>query len=351
MNLPTMYDVPYVVARSGLTEDSLLEEGIGGTLEFLVVVPELGACRVPHVALSHFLAGAEKYEATKLSEFYGGAVSGDWTIKRERLRILARSFETYDTKLADIGETLERADAEDRRPKVPSHEDLVKAGWACDEVDPSQVVTTTEVNAGYASTVSASKLQHEYLAEQRRQRQAKGLWTVCEVAQLFENHSFVPDGENFLKQRLLPAIWNDSLRAVSGSDGFKVDGVRVNPLLDCLRPDDVNDWLEREGVQFRWKPENLAFEPQVTPVLPVTASGGELPSDLPWWRAAYDIFDLAQNIGAKLQSEHKRTSNTEIAKRIEVRINEIERSRGRDRKAPNWDTIRGVLKGWQWRGQ
>lgn len=255
MNLPTMYDVPYVVARSGLTEDSLLEEGIGGTLEFLVVVPELGACRVPHVALSHFLAGAEKYEATKLSEFYGGVVSGDWTIKRERLRILARSFETYDTQLADIGETLERAEAEERKPKVPSHEDLVKAGWVCDEANPSQIVTSTEVNAGYATTLTASKLQHEYLAEQRRQRQAKGLWTICEVAQLFENHSFVPDGEHFLKQRLLPAIWNDSLRAVSESDGFKVDSVRVNPLLDCLRPDDVNAWLEQEGVTFRWRVE------------------------------------------------------------------------------------------------
>lgn len=349
MNLPTMYDVPSVVARGGFTEDNLLEEGIRGTFEFLVVVPELGACRVPHVALSHFLAGAEKYEATELPEFYGGAISGDWTIKRERLRILARSFETYDSKLADIGETLERAEAEERKPKVPSHEDLLKAGWVCDEVDPSQIVTSTEVNAGYASTVRASKLQHDYLAEQRRQRQARGLWTICEVAQLFENYSFIPDGENFLKKHLLPAIWNDSLRAVSESDGFKVDGVRVNPLLDCLRPEDVNEWLERERVQFRWKPESLAFEPQLAPVQPVIAAGGDVHSDLPWWQEAHDIFDMAQNIGATLQSQHQKPSNTAIAKRIEARINDIERGKGRERKAPNWDTIRGLLTGWKWR--
>lgn len=114
---------------------------------------------------------------------------------------------------------------------------------------------------------------------------------------------------------------------------------------------EVNEWLKREDVQYRWKLQSPAPESQAAPVEIDRAAGSAPQSDLPWWQAAYDIPEMAQNIGAKLQSEHKRPSNTAIAKRIEVRINEIERSKGRDRKAPNWDTIRGALIGWQWRGQ
>lgn len=87
------------------------------------------------------------------------------------------------------------------------------------------------------------------------------------------------------------------------------------------------------------------------PVVTGSASGAveERQSNLPWWQVAYDIHDMAQNIGARLQSEQKQTSNTAIAKEIEKRINDIERSKGRDRCSPNWDTIRGVLTGRVWR--
>ena len=91
-------------------------------------------------------------------------------------------------------------------------------------------------------------------------------------------------------------------------------------------------------------------EPPPEPVPPESASGAvERKSNLPWWQVAYDIQDMAQNIGAKLQSEQKRTSNAAIAKEIEKRINHIERSKGRDRCSPSWDTIRGVLTGSAWR--
>ncbi len=91
--------------------------------------------------------------------------------------------------------------------------------------------------------------------------------------------------------------------------------------------------------------------PQAEPVEIDCASGSTPDAELPWWRVFYDIPDMAQNIGAKLQSETRQPSNIAIAKRIEARINEIERSSGRDRKAPSWDTIRGVLTGWRWRRQ
>ena len=86
------------------------------------------------------------------------------------------------------------------------------------------------------------------------------------------------------------------------------------------------------------------------PGVAASASGGvESISNLPWWRVTYDIHDMAQSIGAARQSKSQRTSNTEIAKEIEKRINYMERSKARDRRSPSWDTIRGVLTGWAWR--
>ena len=115
--------------------------------------------------------------------------------------------------------------------------------------------------------------------------------------------------------------------------------------------EEVNEWLKREGVHYRWKLQSPAPETPAAPVEIDCASGSTPESKLPWWQLSYDIPDMAQNMGAKLQSELMRPSNAAIAKRIEARINEIERGKGRDRKAPNWDTIRGVLRGWQWREQ
>ncbi len=69
-------------------------------------------------------------------------------------------------------------------------------------------------------------------------------------------------------------------------------------------------------------------------------------SGKPWWQTEYNILEMAQSIGEKLKSEHKKPSNSAIAKQIAARIKDIERSKGRDRKSPNWDTIRGVLTGW-----
>jgi hypothetical protein len=97
-------------------------------------------------------------------------------------------------------------------------------------------------------------------------------------------------------------------------------------------------------------PEQQPTTPSPAPVVAAGASGDvETESNLPWWRVDYNIFDLAKNIGAKLHSEQKRASNAAIAKGIEKRINDIERSKGRNRTAPNHDTIRGLLTGWAWR--
>lgn len=138
--------------------------------------------------------------------------------------------------------------------KNPSHESLVRAGWISDSENPAAMVEVTLVHAGHVSTTRATPLQHDFAAHAVRQRQAKGLFTVCEVAQEFENFSFIADAESFLHNRLIPAITNGKLRVMSESDGFPLaDCTKVNVMGDYLTPADVNAWLVKQGTPFRWK--------------------------------------------------------------------------------------------------
>ena len=79
------------------------------------------------------------------------------------------------------------------------------------------------------------------------------------------------------------------------------------------------------------------------------SDGDEVKPGLQWWEESYDIPELWQNIGARLHSQKRLTSNTAIAKEIEKRINEIQKGKGLNRVSPNWDTIRGKLYGWKWK--
>lgn len=94
----------------------------------------------------------------------------------------------------------------------------------------------------------------------------------------------------------------------------------------------------------------MAHLDQFLPLLTSTETNSPA-GNCPWWQTDYKILDIAQTIGAKLQDQKKRTSNKSIAIEIEKRINDIERSSARDRRSPNWDTIRGVLTGWQYKNR
>lgn len=88
-------------------------------------------------------------------------------------------------------------------------------------------------------------------------------------------------------------------------------------------------WQFRAAIESKQKdaPE-LAPQPDAAPDAPVVdAPASEPGKALPWWQVAYDIHELAETIGAKLHSAQKRTSNIEIAKGIERRINDIEQSK------------------------
>ena len=106
MFVPTMMGLADVMAESGYAEEQVFDLGIDGSIVFLVVVPELGACKVPATALSHFMAGAEEYTAEAMPEHYSGTLSGRWTIKRDLLRILPKSWQEW----ADTTEEIDRLD-------------------------------------------------------------------------------------------------------------------------------------------------------------------------------------------------------------------------------------------------
>ncbi len=79
-----------------------------------------------------------------------------------------------------------------------------------------------------------------------------------------------------------------------------------------------------------------------------TADEPDAPS-LQWWER--DLFELAQNIGDKLHSQHERPSNSRIADEIATRLRNIERSKASERKTPAADTVRKRLAGWEWTKQ
>lgn len=109
MLVPSMLNMADVMADSGFTEEEVFDCGISGRIIFLVVVPLIGACRVPVEALSHFMAGADDYAAEGMPEHWSGALSGKWTIKRDRLRILPQSWEAFSDNLYKLAEALDAA--------------------------------------------------------------------------------------------------------------------------------------------------------------------------------------------------------------------------------------------------
>lgn len=119
MLVPSLLDLADVMAESGYTEEQVFDLGIGGNIIFLVVVPEVGACRVPPVALSHFMAGATEFTADAMPEHYSGALSGPWTIRRDRLRILPKSWHKWTDTAVEIDRLAILAEAERIKEAMP----------------------------------------------------------------------------------------------------------------------------------------------------------------------------------------------------------------------------------------
>ena len=116
MFVPSMLNMADVMAESCYTEEQVFDLGLSKAIVFLVVVPLVGACRVPNEALSHFMAGADEYTADAMPEHYSGALSGQWTIKRERLRILPASWGKWVTDVEEIQALCELCELQDAAP-------------------------------------------------------------------------------------------------------------------------------------------------------------------------------------------------------------------------------------------
>jgi hypothetical protein len=120
MLIPSMLNMAEVMAESGYAEEDVFDCGISGQIVFLVVVPLVGACRVPVEALSHFMAGADDYTANRMPEHWSGALSGEWTIKRERLRILENSWNIFSDNCEKLAEALDAASQPQHITPIPA---------------------------------------------------------------------------------------------------------------------------------------------------------------------------------------------------------------------------------------
>lgn len=229
MVVPGMFDMPTVMAESGLTEDDVLNLGFEADgLVFMVVVPELGACRVPDVALSHFMAGDDEYTADGMPEHWSNRPSGPWTIKRDRLRILADSWEKHLTRIDSVQAYLDRqqADAEELRTPQSTRE--------------------------------------------------PGFYTLEEAARAIA----VQEGFNaFHEKRLCDDMLEsdrDGTLAVRDGGGYaKFAPIRPNiPRAYCelVTPSDVNEWATRRGFSWRWLLASKTAPAQTATPAPVVAA-------------------------------------------------------------------------------
>ena len=152
MFVPSMLNMADVMAESCYTEEQVFDLGLSKTIVFLVVVPLVGACRVPNEALSHFMAGAEEYTADAMPEHYSGALSGQWTIKRERLRILPASWGKWVTDVEEIQALSELGEHQDAAPiQAPLMTVGASGGVEAAEAEPlavEQGLLTKDIAAG-----------------------------------------------------------------------------------------------------------------------------------------------------------------------------------------------------------
>jgi hypothetical protein len=236
-----MYDMAEVMTQSGYTEEEVFDCGISGQIAFVVVVPEIGACRVPPVALSHFMAGADDYTADGMPEHWSNQPSGPWTIRRDRLRILADSWESHSDQCHTLADALDRQQADDE-----------------------------------AATLRAPPPS----------TRTPGFYTLEEAARVIAaQEAFNAFQENELRKDLLEGDRDGSLTVRDGGGHRKFAPIRPSiprDFVELVTPTDVNNWAIHKGFQWRWQTEAQAApavtpEPQGPPVVAGGVSGGALP--------------------------------------------------------------------------
>ncbi len=96
MFLPSdLYTLPQAIEKFGFTAEQILQWGVTGEIFFLVVSQgyRQGLCKVPQVALTEFINGDETVAVKSMPDVYNGELFGPCTIKREDLRIVAKTLD------------------------------------------------------------------------------------------------------------------------------------------------------------------------------------------------------------------------------------------------------------------
>lgn len=181
-----------------------------------------------------------------------------------------------------------------------------------------------------------------------------------QLADLFANINSW--GEDSIEREICVRGWNDDLFRLATSGQLTFRSAQGVPLqqgaeafnLGFVDLHDLCEWANRVGStgipnDARVLAKTLGFDVELQPTPVEIENAAESELNVPWWKAAYDMPELWQNIGATLHSQNKRPSNSAIAKEIEKRINQTEKSKGRNRASPSWDTIRDVFTGWAWK--
>ena len=119
---PSLITVRDAMRESRWNEEYIFDLGISNRIIFMVIVPEIGACRVPAAPLSHFQAGADEYEVDGMEAYYSSARSGKWLVKRDRLRIVEDSWHAYRQEEHEIGESFNKANhSNDKGAESPQY--------------------------------------------------------------------------------------------------------------------------------------------------------------------------------------------------------------------------------------
>lgn len=137
---PSLISVHDAIEESGFKEEAIFDLGISSEIIFTVEVPEIGACRVPTLPLSHFKAGADEYEVDRMEAYYSSAHSGKWLVKRDRLRIVEDSWNVYLQGLYEINESSKKANhsneqgAKTTKTYLPTHATIDEAcNWLTEQ--------------------------------------------------------------------------------------------------------------------------------------------------------------------------------------------------------------------------
>jgi hypothetical protein len=199
-----------------------------------------------------------------MPEHWSGALSGPWRIKRDRLRILADSWEAFSNKCMDLASALDRASATvvdnlaislPEAPPLLGSEVLPRFSWCARplSVDPVLLAIPLGGQIEYQCVdglgVGNGKcLAIDFVEVLKRQiaRQSDGFFTVGEAACILAGEHQTQD-VSYWRKHIYHAYRIGEL-PIRGPNRVKVIELEdERPHYDLLKESDVHSWLAADG--------------------------------------------------------------------------------------------------------